>query len=117
MIAVLQFDAASTSLLERLLGEGRLPQLAALLERGRRVELAGPAAQFPASAYQSLYRGVELGDHGLFYPFQWSAAEQRIRLASRFGAPPPIWERLARDRRTTLAIDPYECHPPHARPA
>jgi len=114
VIAVLQFDAASAALLERLLAEGRLPNLAALHERGRRVELAGPAAQFPASAYQSLYRGVEIGDHGLFYPFQWSAPDQRIRLASHFAAPPPIWERLARANRTTLAIDPYECHPPGA---
>lgn len=112
MIAVLQFDAASAAVLERLGAEGRLPNLEALRRRGTRLELEGPAAHFPASAYQTLYRGVEVGEHGLFYPFQWSAAEQRVRLAARFGAPPAIWERLAQAGRSTLAIDPYECHRP-----
>lgn len=112
MIAVLQFDAASARLLERLGGEDRLPNLEALRARGRRIELEGPAEHFPASAYQDLYRGVEVGEHGLFYPFQWSASRQAVRLAAEFGAPPPVWQRLADAGRGTLAIDPYECHPP-----
>ncbi|HEX5763339.1 MAG TPA: alkaline phosphatase family protein [Solirubrobacterales bacterium] len=112
MIAVVQFDAASGSLLERLEGEGRLPTLRALRQRGRGVQLDTPAAHFPASAYQCLYRGVEVGDHGLFYPFQWASSRQAIRLAAELEAPPPIWQRLARAGRATLAIDPYECHRP-----
>jgi predicted AlkP superfamily phosphohydrolase/phosphomutase len=113
VIAVIQFDAASARLLERLEGEGRLPNLAALRQRGTPLELETPAEHFPASAYQDLYRGVEVGDHGLFYPFQWGAADQRIKLAGTFEAPPPIWDRLGRRGRSTLAIDPYECHRPH----
>ena len=84
MICVLQFDAASVAALDRLLADGRLPNLAALLERGRRVELETPAADFAAGAFYTLYSGVELGDHGIFYPFQWSAAEQRARYATAF---------------------------------
>ncbi|HEU5063200.1 MAG TPA: alkaline phosphatase family protein [Solirubrobacterales bacterium] len=113
MIAVIQFDAASARLLERLESEGRLPNLAALRERGSKVELETPAEHFPASAYQNLYRGVEVGDHGLFYPFQWAAGDQRVRLAGSFEAPPPVWDLLGRHGRSTLAIDPYECHRPH----
>ncbi|HEX6204335.1 MAG TPA: alkaline phosphatase family protein [Solirubrobacterales bacterium] len=113
MIAVIQFDAASAALLEQLGSEGRLPNLEALSERGSRVELETPAEHFPASAYQDLYRGVEVGEHRLFYPFQWGAADQRIRLAGTFSAPPPIWDRLGEHGRSTLAIDPYECHRPH----
>jgi predicted AlkP superfamily phosphohydrolase/phosphomutase len=112
VIAVIQFDAASASLLERMGAEGRLPNLEALRGRGTQLELEGPAGHFPASAYQTLYRGVEVGDHGLFYPFQWAAGDQRIRLAGSFAAPAPIWERLGRGGRSTLAIDPYECHRP-----
>jgi len=114
VIAVIQFDAASASLLERLGKEGRLPNLARLRSEGTEVDLETPAAHFPASAYQDLYRGVEVGDHGLFYPFQWAAADQRVRLAAQFLAPPPIWDRLGRAGRTALAIDPYECHRPVA---
>ena len=113
MIAVIQFDAASARLLERLEGEDRLPNLQALRKRGTRLELDTPAEHFPASAYQDLYRGVGAGDHGLFYPFQWAGGDQRVRLAASFEAPPPIWDRLGRAGRSTLAIDPYECHRPH----
>ena len=68
--------------------------------------------QFAAGAQHTLYSGVELGDHGLFYPFQWSATEQRVRYMGDFDAPPPIWERLGRHGTRTLAIDPYESRPP-----
>ncbi len=112
MIAVLQFDAASAAVLRRLGAEGRLPNLEALRAAGRKIDLQGPADHFPASAYQTLYRGVEVGDHGLFYPFQWDPGRQAIRLAADFPAAPAVWERLARAGRDTLAVDPYECHPP-----
>ena len=115
MICVLQFDAASVAVLERLLGEGRLPNLAALRRRGRTHDLETPAVDFAAGAFYTLYSGVELGDHGIFYPFQWSAAEQRARYATAFDAPPAVWERLAAGGLRTLAIDPYEGRPPARR--
>ena len=113
MLAILQFDAASASLLRRLLAEERLPTLAALRARGTWHDLDAPATRFAAGAQHTLYSGVELADHGLFYPFQWSPTEQRVRYMAHFEAPPPIWERLGRERATrTLAIDPYESRAP-----
>jgi predicted AlkP superfamily phosphohydrolase/phosphomutase len=112
MICVLQFDAASVTVIDRMLAAGRLPTLAGLIERGRRVELETPADHFAAGAFHTLYSGVQLGDHGLFYPFQWDAASQRARYATAFPAPAAIWERLARAGKRTLAIDPYESRPP-----
>ena len=70
MICVLQFDAAGAAVLDRLLAEGRLPNLAALAAHGRRHELETPAVDFAAGAFHTLYSGRELGDHGVFYPFQ-----------------------------------------------
>jgi predicted AlkP superfamily phosphohydrolase/phosphomutase len=112
MICVLQFDAASVSVVDRMLAEGRLPTLAGLIGRGTRSALQTPAAHFAAGAFHTLYSGVELADHGLFYPFQWDAGAQRARYMTAFPAPPAIWERLARAGRRTLAIDPYESRPP-----
>ena len=112
MICVLQFDAASVAVMDRMLAAGRLPNLAGLIERGERTELETPALDFAAGAFYTLYSGVELGDHGIFYPFQWSPAEQRARYATAFEAPPPVWERLADSGLRTLAIDPYESRPP-----
>ena len=112
MLAVLQFDSASVSLLDRMLAEGRLPTLAALAERGRRHELEGPGTHFAAGAFHTLYCGLEIADHGIFYPFQWSASDQRARYMSALDPPRPVWERLAAVGRATLAIDPYESRPP-----
>jgi predicted AlkP superfamily phosphohydrolase/phosphomutase len=112
VICVLQFDAASVAVLDRMLAAGRLPVLAGLIERGRRVALQTPADHFAAGAFHTLYSGIELADHGLFYPFQWDAAAQRARYMTAFPAPPAVWERLARAGRRTLAIDPYESRPP-----
>jgi predicted AlkP superfamily phosphohydrolase/phosphomutase len=113
MLTILQFDAASASVLRRLLAAGDLPTLAALRERGEWHELDAPATQFAAGAQHTLYSGVELGEHGLFYPFQWSAPEQRVHYMGAFEAPAPIWEKLG---TRTLAVDPYESRPPTTAP-
>jgi predicted AlkP superfamily phosphohydrolase/phosphomutase len=116
MLAILQFDAASASLLARLFERGALPALARLRERGVWHELDAPATQFAAGAQHTLYSGVELADHGLFYPFQWSPDEQRVRYMHDLPGPPPIWERLGRRGTRTLAVDPYESRPPADAP-
>ena len=50
MICVLQFDAASVAVVDRMLPAGRLPVLAGLIERGRRIALDTPANHFAAGA-------------------------------------------------------------------
>ncbi len=116
MLAIVQFDAASATLLERLLGDGRLPRLAELRRRGVWHELDAPATLFAAGAQHTLYSGVPVEDHGLFYPFQWSPADQRVHDMMRFDAPPPVWEPLGAHGARTLAIDPYESRPPACAP-
>ncbi|MEM1333925.1 MAG: alkaline phosphatase family protein [Actinomycetota bacterium] len=113
---MLQFDAASAAVLARMFHDGGLPSLAGLRDRGTWHELDAPATAFAAGAQHTLYSGVPIEDHGLFYPFQWSAAEQRAHYMDAFPAPPPIWERLGREGRRTLAVDPYESRPPEEAP-
>jgi len=112
VICVLQFDAASVAVVDRMLAAGTLPVLAGLIERGERMALQTPADHFAAGAFHTLYSGVPLADHGLFYPFQWDSSAQRARYMTAFPAPSAIWERLARADLRTLAIDPYESRPP-----
>jgi predicted AlkP superfamily phosphohydrolase/phosphomutase len=112
MLAILQLDAISRPIVERMLGEGRLPTLAGLSARGEWRTLRTPATYYTGATHPTLYSGVELGEHSQYYLFQWSPEEQRIRYRRSFDAPEMVWERLARAGRRTLAIDPYEGVPP-----
>ena len=88
MLAILQFDAASASVLDRLLADGPAARPSPACASGATWhDLDAPATQFAAGAQHTLYSGVELADHGLFYPFQWSAADQRVHYMSAFEAP------------------------------
>ncbi|MDX6388641.1 MAG: hypothetical protein QOD85_2443 [Gaiellaceae bacterium] len=112
MLGIVQFDALSLELLERLLGEGRLPALAALRARGEWYDLETPATHFPAASYATLYTGLPIPEHGLYYAFQWAPDQQRIRWRGTFPQPTTCWERLAAAGKRSLVIDPYECEPP-----
>jgi predicted AlkP superfamily phosphohydrolase/phosphomutase len=112
VLAVLQFDAVSVPLVERLASEGRMPAFAELQARGRWRDLESPATHFPAGSYASLYSGLEIADHGMYYSFQWSPTEQRLRWRGTFPQPRMIWERVAAAGKRALVVDPYECEPP-----
>lgn len=114
MLAVFQFDAVSVPRIEDLLAAGRMPTLAQLRAQGRWLRLDTPATHFPAGSYASLYSGLDLPEHGLYYAFQWSPAHQRVRWRGEFPQPLMVWERLARARKRSLVVDPYECLPPKA---
>jgi hypothetical protein len=112
MLVLLNFDSASVPLLDGLVDDGRLPVLRDIFRRGTRYTLDTPATYFPAGTYPSLYCGREVADHGLYYPFQWSHLEQRVRLADHFPAPPAVWERPGGSGIRVLLIDPYEARMP-----
>jgi len=116
VLAILQFDAASVRVLDHLLADGRLPAVAGLRDRGIWHHLDAPATQFAAGAQFTLYSGVPVEDHGVFYPFQWSPTEQRVRYMDAFPAPTTVWERVGRHGARTLAIDPYESRTPSDPP-
>lgn len=113
MLTVLQIDAASVSLLERMLKQGRLPALGGLRERGVWHELVAPEGS--SAAHYSAYSGLEPADHGVATNLVWSAAEQRLRSLGRVGTAPLVWERFP-DRSPCLVIDPYAVRPPHRPP-
>jgi predicted AlkP superfamily phosphohydrolase/phosphomutase len=112
MIAILQFNAASPAHLQTMLAQNQLPTLDALRRRGTWYDLDTPATHFEGAAAYSLYTGFNLGDHGLYYPWLWSATKQRVRFFDQFPAPEAVWERIGRAGRRSLVVDPYEMRPP-----
>jgi predicted AlkP superfamily phosphohydrolase/phosphomutase len=108
MLAVLQFDGVSLPHIHEFLSQGRLPALAQLRERGHWFTLETPGAAWEGATYYSLYSGKGISEHGLYYPFMWTAAEQRVRSRHAYPLPEPIWDRIGRIGRRSLVIDPYE---------
>jgi predicted AlkP superfamily phosphohydrolase/phosphomutase len=112
VLAVLQFDSTSVPVVERMIGEGRLPTLARLREAGRTYDLdPGTTPLFPSAAYPTLYSGTEIGEHGIYSAFPWAPADQRVRWMNQLPLPRNVWERLAPGRRA-LVVDPYDNWPP-----
>jgi predicted AlkP superfamily phosphohydrolase/phosphomutase len=105
---VIQLDAVSLPLVERLVGEGRLPALEGLRRSGEWTPLRGPARHLEGSSATTLHSGLPPGRHGVYHPFAWSPPHQGLRPRRPADVPEAIWTRLGRARRRTLLIDPYD---------
>jgi hypothetical protein len=107
MLALISFDAVSRPLLDRMIAQGRLPNCAALLRRGK--TYAMESTPLHASVYRSLYTGLSVSTHGVYYPLQWRASEQRVTPTDPLDPVHSIFARLDRAGRRILVIDPPEC--------
>lgn len=108
MIAAISLEAPSLPLIEQLIGENRLPHLAALQREGEVVDLASPFLD--GSVYATLYTGRHLSEHGIYSLFTWSASDQRLRLSHELMPDDLLFKRLDLAGKRVLAIDPPE-HP------
>jgi predicted AlkP superfamily phosphohydrolase/phosphomutase len=106
MLALISFDAVARPLFDRMIAQGRLPNCALLLRRGKTYSME--TTPIHASVYRSLYTGFSLSTHGVYYPLVWSASEQRVRAAEPLNPDHSIFARLDRAGRRMLVIDPPE---------
>jgi len=106
MIAVISLEAPSLVLLEELIGDNRMPHLAALQREGEVLDLVPP--YLDGSVYATLYTGQHLSEHGIYSLFTWSAPEQRLRLSYDLLPENTLFERFDRAGKRVLAIDPPE---------
>jgi hypothetical protein len=88
MIVILQFDAVNLPIFHELQQQGQLRSLFNLRRRGHWYNLETPAARFEGATYFSLYSGTHAGDHCVYFPFMWSAPDQRVRKYTDFPARP-----------------------------
>jgi predicted AlkP superfamily phosphohydrolase/phosphomutase len=114
MLTLLQLDAVALPVVERLLGEGRLPTLAELRRHGQWETIDARATILQSATYPTLCTGMDVRDHGLYTTFPWSAADQRARFMHTLPKPPTIWERLTPAGRRCLIVDPYLGWPPQS---
>ncbi|MCA9422741.1 MAG: alkaline phosphatase family protein, partial [Nitrospira sp.] len=108
MIAAISLEAPSLALIQQLIADNRMPNLAALQREGEVVSLDPP--YLDGAVYATLYTGQHLSEHGIYSLFTWSAPEQRLRLSHELLSDETLFRRLDRAGKRVLAIDPPE-HP------
>ena len=87
-----------------------LPNLSAVLDGGMLRRLRSSASHLSASVWPTFSTGQQPGDHGQYFPFQWSAEHRRyLRVADsdwsdQFDCQ-PFWHRVAQSGVPTIAFD------------
>src|SRR5438876_5893070 len=107
-LLMLGLDAASLAFIRDNLP--RLPVLASLLDTGTLRELETPAVHLSASVWPTFSTGKSPGEHGQYFPFQWSGEHHRYRRivdprwSEEFGIE-TFWHRVAKAGVPTIAFD------------
>ena len=107
-LLMLGLDAVSLPFVRE--NRARLPVLGSLLERGMLRELASPASHLSASVWPTFSSGKQPGEHGQYFPFQWSAKDgSYLRVADGRWSEgfdcQPFWHRVAQAGLPTIAFD------------
>ena len=107
-LAIFALDGASPELIEQWAGEGRLPTLASLMERGAFGPLESTIPPVTGAAWGSFLSGVSPGRHGVFEWLDRRDTDYGMRLTDgRLLPPNNLFEHLsAHDRRVGVMSVP-----------
>jgi predicted AlkP superfamily phosphohydrolase/phosphomutase len=93
-VLMLGLDAADHDLVQRLIRDGRLPNLAALAARGISARLRSPAGLYAGGVWPTFYTGRTVASHGVFHNKQWRPAAMRVEVpTTEWTSAVPSWER------------------------
>jgi predicted AlkP superfamily phosphohydrolase/phosphomutase len=105
-LVILGIDAADPALLTAWAADGRLPNLAALMQRGAYGRTGGPELVIEHGAWLSLLSGVSRSQHGLYYLRQPDPGTYHLRpVSGRDFAVPPFWAALHGTGRRVAIVD------------
>jgi predicted AlkP superfamily phosphohydrolase/phosphomutase len=111
-LVVFCLDAADPELLERWAGEGHLPALAAIMERGAWAHTYGPELICEHGIWVSLCSGVSRGRHGLYSYRQLRPGTYDLETVTGPPvAPRPFWAELGGGGKKVAALDVPELYP------
>ncbi|MCD6291348.1 MAG: alkaline phosphatase family protein [Anaerolineae bacterium] len=112
-VMVLGLDGGTWDLLDRLIAQGHMPNLAALRERSAWGRLHSTTPPFSATAWTSFLTGVNPGKHGIF-DFWWGRGGGGTRrpISSGMIGVPPMWTRLTQAGRRSAFLNVPVTYPP-----
>lgn len=102
---VIGLDGVPPWLLDRLIEDGETPFLAQMRETGVFGSMRSSVNRMTASAWPSMFTGVNPGKHGLFNFVQYEPAEQNIFLANSLNRQAgAVWKALAADEKKSAIL-------------
>jgi predicted AlkP superfamily phosphohydrolase/phosphomutase len=105
-LVILGLDAGDPGFIERWVGEGRLPAIASVMERGSHARTGGPELVSEHGVWVSLFSGISRGRHGYFYFRQLHPGSYQLEARTGLDVDaPPFWARLAGTGRRVALID------------
>lgn len=112
-VLLIGLDAAEPSLVEEWMGDGTLPNLRRLRERGAYGRLESTAGLLTSSVWPSFLTGVPPGAHGGYHYLQWCPAEMRVRRWDPDWIDlTPFWRAMSESGPRTIAVDVPCASPP-----
>ena len=108
-------DAAEDQLIQRWIGEGFLPNLAALQKRGRHAPLDSSADWLVGSPWPSFYCSDGAERFGMYHYLVWRPELMTAERPDPKWMPlEPFWRRLPEQGRKVIAVDIPLCYAPRA---
>jgi predicted AlkP superfamily phosphohydrolase/phosphomutase len=122
-LMILGLDGSTWDLLSRFAGDGTMPNLAALLERGVSSDLVTMIPPVTATSWTSFFTGLNPGKHGVFEFLlrRRGISEREVSQRNPFGEIPvnstlrdgkPIWELLGDAGMTSVVVNVPITYPP-----
>lgn len=107
-VVMIGWDAVEATLIQRLLDEGRLPNLQALRDSGVWGDVETAPKGFLSMVWPTFSEGRGVGEHGWYFNKLWRAEKMRLEYASPDWLPlHPFWMQLDPDVRAAIVDVPF----------
>lgn len=111
-LVILAMDTGDPDAIERWAGEGHLPTIRSLQERGAWGRTAGPQMICEYGVGLTLFSGVSRADHGYYYFRQLAPHSYALEtVRPPVEAAPPFWSRPGADGARVLVVDVPDFRP------
>ena len=117
-VLMIGLDAAESTLIQRWMAQGLLPNLSGLMERGGWTTLRPAPDWMVGSLWPSFYTSSTIDRFGMYHYLVWRPDRMATERPNPEWMPlEPFWRHLEAPGRRVIALDVPLCYPPRGSPA